>query len=369
MLFLHTETQSPAEEPAKMQDSAEMAEESKPASADQEEKDPAAPVAEEYKTSVKENTAPAKTQSPAESPTPAEDPGKLKQASAASPAAENASASENEGESSPAADNASAPENEGEASPAADNAFAPENEGEGSPAADQASAPACQEETLSAEKCGKEVGWAKKNRTPGVNVRYMAATAMLGALAAALMLLQFPIPLVPGFLQFDFSELPALIASFSMGPLYGVLVCLIKNLVHLPATFTFGVGELSNFLLGCALVVPAGIWYRIRKNRKGALLGALSGTLCMGLLSFPSNYFITYPVYAVVFIPGATLEEGMGAIIGMYQAILPWADTLPKCLLVFNLPFTMAKGLADAAITFLIYKYISPLIKGVKKKK
>ena len=100
-----------------------------------------------------------------------------------------------------------------------------------------------------------------------VNTRAMAVTAVLGAVSAALYFIGFNVPLVPSFLQMDVADLPALIAAFSMGPVSGLAVCLIKDLVHLLATSTGGVGELSNLLLGMAFVLPAGVIYKLKKNR------------------------------------------------------------------------------------------------------
>lgn len=191
-----------------------------------------------------------------------------------------------------------------------------------------------------------------------VNVRAMAVTAVLGAAASALMFVGLHVPLMPSFLQLDFSELPALIASFSLGPLSGVAVCLIKNLVHLFATSTGGVGELSNFLLGAAFVLPAGLIYKKRKNRAGALAGALIGSAAMALLSLPSNYFIVYPAYCLVM--------PMEAILDLYRAINPNVNGLWDALVWFNLPFTFVKGLLNTAVTFLIYKRVSPILKGTK---
>ena len=187
-------------------------------------------------------------------------------------------------------------------------------------------------------------------------IRYIAMTGMLSAVSAVLMMLSFSVPLVPSFLKMDLSELPALIASFSMGPLSGVLVCLIKNLVNLPMTTTGGVGELANFLLGCLFVVPAGVIYRFKKTRKTALIASLVGCVIMAIASLPLNYFVTYPVYMKVL----PLE----AIIGMYQSILPSVNGLLECLLIFNVPFTFCRGVVDIVLTLLIYKRISPLIKG-----
>lgn len=188
------------------------------------------------------------------------------------------------------------------------------------------------------------------------NTRKLTTTAVLAAMSSILMFLEFSVPVVPWFLKYDFSDLPAIIASFGVGPLAGVAVELIKNLIHLTVTQTFGVGELANFIIGSCYVLPAGIIYKHRKNIKGALTGALTGTLLMAIVSIPVNYFITYPVYAT-FMP-------MEAILAIYTAINPAADTLIKALLIFNLPFTFIKGLISVIITFLIYKKISPLIHG-----
>ena len=193
----------------------------------------------------------------------------------------------------------------------------------------------------------------------GDRIRFLVVTAVLGAVSAVLMMLSFSVPFMPSFIKMDFSELPALIASFSMGPLSGILVCLIKNLINVTMTTTGGVGELSNFLLGVCLVLPAGLIYRYRKNRTSALIGALIGSLCMALFSLPSNYFVMYPIYSK-FMP-------IEAIIGMYQAIFPGVNGLLSCLLIFNVPYTFLKGAIDTLLTFLIYKHISPLIKGVRK--
>lgn len=111
---------------------------------------------------------------------------------------------------------------------------------------------------------------AEKRRAKRINVRYMTMTAMLSAVAFVLMFLDFPVPLLPSFIQMDLSELPALIGAFAMGPVSGVVICLIKNLIHLTITSTGGVGEISNFILGVAFVLPAGIFYRRKKTRRSA---------------------------------------------------------------------------------------------------
>ena len=209
----------------------------------------------------------------------------------------------------------------------------------------------------------------KTRRLEG-NTRKLVMTAMLSAVSTVLLLLNFPVPFMPSFIKFDFSELPALIASFSMGPFWGVLVCFIKNLINLLMKFeTFGVGELSNFLLGVSLVLPAGLIYRFKGGRRGALIGCLSGSVLMAAMTLPLNYFLIYPIYATVFVPGASVEEGLRAIIGLYQVILPAVETLWDCLLIFNAPFTLVKGLVNTLLCFLVYKPLSRFIQGKPRRK
>ena len=187
-------------------------------------------------------------------------------------------------------------------------------------------------------------------------VRVLTGTAMLGAVAAVLMYLEFPIPIMPAFVKLDVSELPALIASFAYGPVSGILVCLIKNLIKLPSTSTAAVGELFNFVMGSVFSFSAGYIYSRNKSRKGALIGAVVGAALMAVLSVPFNYLLVYPAYVVCY--GLPLD----AIIGMYQAILPSSDSLIKCLTIFNMPFTFFKGMLDVVLCFLIYKPLSPLL-------
>lgn len=188
-------------------------------------------------------------------------------------------------------------------------------------------------------------------------VRFITVTAMLSAISFVLMYFEFPIPIMPAFIKFDFSDLPALIGTFAYGPLCGVSVCLIKNLLHLMDSNSMLVGELSNFILGAAFVIPAGLIYKFKKTKKSALIGGITGAVFMGVFCVFSNYFIVYPVYYQVAMP----EE---AILGMYQAILPSMKSILQSLIVFNLPFTVVKGLISVAITMLVYKPLSPILKG-----
>ncbi|WP_099205994.1 ECF transporter S component [Scatolibacter rhodanostii] len=189
-----------------------------------------------------------------------------------------------------------------------------------------------------------------------VNVRKLAVVAVLGAVASVLMFLEFSIPIVPSFLKLDFSELPALIAAFAFGPLSGVAVCLIKNVVNLLFSSSFGVGSIANFLIGAVFVWTAGFIYQKGKNRKSAMIGVLVGSIIMGVASLFVNYYIVYPIYAQLM----TMEK----IIQAYQVIYPGVKNLWQALLIFNLPFTIIKGFINAGLTFMLYKKLSPILKG-----
>ncbi|MBR6335158.1 MAG: ECF transporter S component [Clostridia bacterium] len=190
-------------------------------------------------------------------------------------------------------------------------------------------------------------------------------TAMLSAIAFALMFIEFPVPVMPSFIKFDISDLPPLFASFALGPVYGVIAELIKNILHIivKGTTSAGVGELSNFLLGAVFCLVAGFIYKSDKNKKRAVIGCIAGALAMGIICLPVNYFIVYPAYVKFY------KMPLEAIIGMYQAILGPVATIPtknalfNCLLIFNVPFTFIKGLVDALICILIYKPLSVVIK------
>ncbi len=189
-----------------------------------------------------------------------------------------------------------------------------------------------------------------------IKIREISVTAIMSALGFVLMMLEISVPFMPAFIKFDFSELPALITAFAYGPLSGILVCLIKNILHLFFTGTMGVGELANFLMGAVFVGVAGLIYTYRKNRSGALLGALAGSLAMGISCVFINLFITYPIYSVLLMPA-------NVILSFYKDLLPSVNSLFEALLIFNLPFTFLKGVVDAVICLLIYKKLSPILK------
>ena len=147
-------------------------------------------------------------------------------------------------------------------------------------------------------------------------VMSITITGLLTTVSIILQYFELSIPfLIPSFVKFDISELPALIASFAMGPMYGAVICVIKNIIHIiMGSYSGGIGELCNAILGISFVVPAGYIYKYHKTKKAALFGSLVGSVAMALISFPTNLFISYPVYTKMM----PIEQ----IIDAYNAIL-----------------------------------------------
>ncbi|MBR2100069.1 MAG: ECF transporter S component [Eubacterium sp.] len=197
----------------------------------------------------------------------------------------------------------------------------------------------------------------KKTQT---KTRLLAGCGMLSAAAIALQYLEFPLAFIlPSFIKLDFSDLPALLGAFAYGPVAGIIIELVKNLIHMAVSQSGYIGELSNFILGAVFTFVAGVVYKKYNNKKGALLGGIIGSVCMAVISFPSNLFVVYPFY-YNFMDKA-------AVLGMYQAILPGVKSIEEALLIFNVPFTLVKGLLCVLISMLIYKPLSPILHGKDK--
>jgi len=180
---------------------------------------------------------------------------------------------------------------------------------------------------------------------------------MLSAAAIALQYLEFPLAfIIPSFIKFDFSDLPALVGAFAYGPIAGIVIALVKNLIHMAVSQSGYIGELSNFILCAVFSGVAGIIYKKYNTRKGAFWAGVIGAVCMAAISFPTNKFIVYPFY-YNFMP----KE---AVLASYQAIMPFLKSMDEALLVSNVPFTLIKGLASVAISMLIYKPLSPILHG-----
>ena len=207
---------------------------------------------------------------------------------------------------------------------------------------------------------------AKTASTPKVHtekvnsIRFIAITGVLTAVAVVLQYLEFPVPMfIPGFVKFDFSDLPAILATFLISPVSGVLVCLLKNVIHMAVSQSAGVGELCNFFLGAAMVIPAWFIYRIRPTKTTAAIAMAAGSLITAVVSIFVNYYITYPFYQTAF------NMPIDAILGMYRELNGGVGSLWDALIWFNAPFTFVKFMLDSVIVFFIYK---PLAKAIRRK-
>lgn len=189
------------------------------------------------------------------------------------------------------------------------------------------------------------------------NITKLTTIAMLTAIGVILQYLEISIPIVPSFIKLDFSDLPELIGALTYGPVAGVLICLIRNIIHMLASNSGFVGELSNFIIGAALALTAGLIHKKFPTYKGALTGSIAGCFAMGIISLPSNFFVIYPLYYnVVGIPQET-------ILDMYRILRPSTESIFEALLVFNVPFTIIKGLICAAAAMAVYKPLDRVLK------
>lgn len=197
------------------------------------------------------------------------------------------------------------------------------------------------------------------NKNTFFNVRNLAIMGMMAALAAVLMFFDFPIPFIAlNFYKLDFSEIPILIGAFMLGPVAGIVIELVKNLLNilLSGSSTGAVGEFANFCVGCALVVPASFFYQRHKSRKNALIGLAVGTVVMTIASIVLNALVMLPFYSSMM----PLEN----IIAAGAAINPAVSNVWTFCLLTVAPFNLVKAILVSLITMLIYKKISVLLRG-----
>ena len=190
-------------------------------------------------------------------------------------------------------------------------------------------------------------------------IRYLAEVGMLSAAATVIMAFEIPLPfLAPPFYQLDFSEVPALIGGFALGPMAGILIELVKVLLHMmiKGSATAGVGDLANFLIGCSFLVPASLIYRMHKTRRVAIAGMAVGTVSMAIIGCVLNAFVLLPAYTVIMPMETILEAG--------KAVNANIDSVFTFVLIAVAPFNLVKGVVVSLVTLVLYKYISRLLKG-----
>ncbi len=195
-----------------------------------------------------------------------------------------------------------------------------------------------------------------------MKVKYITRIAILASVSSILMYIEFPLPFLPPFLKIDLSDFPALIAAFSMGPLAGIAIELIKNIVHLVASSTLFVGELANFIIGASFVGIAGVIYKFKKTKGGATVAMLVGVIFMSLIAIVVNLYILLPLYAKAF------HMDIDAIVGMSQVANSNIVDLKTLIILGITPFNLIKGTLISLITFFSYKKLSAFFHTHDKK-
>lgn len=181
--------------------------------------------------------------------------------------------------------------------------------------------------------------------------------SLLSVMAFLLMYIELPLPIFPDFLKIDISDLPALLGAFALGPIAGVIIELVKNILHgMLAGKTAFVGELANFLVGSCLVLVSGYVYKIKKSKGGAIIALLIGVTAMSIFAGILNYFVVLPLYEKV------LGFPIAAVVGMGTKINHNIVDLNSFILWSIIPFNFLKGIVVSAVTLAIYKSVSPIL-------
>ena len=190
------------------------------------------------------------------------------------------------------------------------------------------------------------------------NIRNMVQIAILGTMANVLLLVRFPLPFMPPFMDFDLSGVPEMAGAFLMGPAAGVLVAFIKIVLKLitSGTSSMFTGELQNLIVSSAYVLPAGIIYKRMKTKKGALVGIIVGTLVCTVVAVFSNMYIIIPFYAKAY------NLNMEQIIEMTQAVNRFVDSELKFIVLGVVPFNLIKGGVTSMIIHSIYPILMRII-------
>ena len=190
------------------------------------------------------------------------------------------------------------------------------------------------------------------------SIRYMARVAVLTAIASVLMLLEFPLWFAPGFYKLDVSEAVILMGGFALGPGAAILIEFLKNLINilLNGTTTAYIGEMANFITGCAFVVPAAVIYKYHKNKKSALISMVAASLSLMVIGSLLNYFVLIPAFSRFY--NLPVED----IISMGAAVNPLVTDLKSLVVWAVAPFNLVKGVLCSTLAMLLYKRVSKIL-------
>lgn len=173
----------------------------------------------------------------------------------------------------------------------------------------------------------------------------MIAIGMMSAIAFLLHLVNFPIPPFPNFLEVDFGDIPALIAVIIMGPVAGILVELLKNVidwVYIGSPTGVPVGHMANFVTGLLFILPTYFVYTKLKTKKGLTIGLILGTATMAIGMSVLNYFVFMPMYN--YFLNMPVETGAA---------------LRNTIVIGVLPFNIIKGVLVTIVFLLLYRVMN----------
>ena len=182
--------------------------------------------------------------------------------------------------------------------------------------------------------------------------------SILAAIGYILMFIAIPIPaLFPDFLKIDISDLPVLLGGMALGPVAGIWISFLKNLLQLVTGFstTGGVGELANFIIGGSFVWVVSFIYSNKKNIKGVIIGLLLGIITMTIVGCIANYVLILPFYSTIM--------PIDQVINMGSKINPLITNKITFILWIIAPFNLIKASLISLITLPMYKKTEKILK------
>lgn len=193
-----------------------------------------------------------------------------------------------------------------------------------------------------------------------LKTRDLTMIAMLGAICCILLHIDFPLPFMPPFMNFDLAGLVELIGGFAMGPLQAVCIIIVKILLKLATEGTSSAftGELQNFMLSCAYVLPPVILYHRNKTKKTAIVGMSIGSVFCSVVAVFTNLFIIIPFYM------ALMGQEMDYFIQMCGEVNPMIQNAFTFVVLGVLPFNLIKCGINSLGALVLYKRLSPILHG-----
>ena len=197
-----------------------------------------------------------------------------------------------------------------------------------------------------------------------MKVKKIAFIGLMGAVSAVLMLFRFPIPFMPPFLSFDLSGLMEMLGGFMFGPMAAACIIVVKILLQLvmQGSFSLGTGELQNLILSCSYVLPALIIYHRNKTKKMAITGMAVSTIFVSVMAVFTNLYLIIPFYVKLF--GMSMDD----IITMCRTVNPAMKNVTSMAVFGLLPVNLIKYGVTSLVTFIVYKRLSRVIKGIISK-